>query len=127
MSNVDAIAAALARLCGPLLVTLGVSMLLLSPAGGGVGLVAGLCLALGAGLHALVFGVSASRRAFPPVLMRAALCAGLTAAALGAEFVQSPWSARLVEAGLFAVTASGVILVFETLFGRAAALRDDAW
>lgn len=127
MIGTDAIAAQLARLCGPLLATLGASALLLAPARSGVGLVAGLCVALAAGLHALVFGVSASRRAFPSLLMRAALCVGLLAAVAGAVLAPAPWSPRLVEAGLFASTSGGAILALMALFGRAATLRDDAW
>lgn len=127
MTNVDAIAATLTRLCGPLLLTLGVSALLLSPAGSGVGLVAGLCLALAAAMHALAFGVSASRRAFPPMVLRVALCLGLLLVVAGVLPTPIPWAERLVEAGLFVQTSAGAILALMALFGRAAALRDDAW
>jgi multisubunit Na+/H+ antiporter MnhB subunit len=127
MTKVDVVGAAVARLCAPLLMILGCSALLVWSAGSGIGLVAGICLALGSVLLALVFGVGAWRRAFPPALMRFALAIGLAIAVGGDTLAPRSWSAQLIEAGLFVLTVSGAILAFMGVFGRAPTLSDDAW
>lgn len=120
------LAIAAARLYAPLLVLFGFVLLSTWPAGAGSGLFAGLAFGLAVALHALVFGSVASQRAFPPVLMRAALVFGVCAAAFGVGFSRSAYAALVAEGGVFAITGAGVALVVATLFGRAPTMREGA-
>jgi multisubunit Na+/H+ antiporter MnhB subunit len=125
-SAVDPAAGALARLTAPLLLLLGLSLLAVWSAGGGVGFVAGLLGLLAVMMHAIVFGAAASRRAFPPVLLRAVLIVALVAAAATLN-ARIAYALQIQEAAVAAITTAGGALLVMTLFGRAAALRDGAW
>jgi hypothetical protein len=115
------------RFYAPLFVLFGFSLLAAWPVDSGVGLVAGLALALLLALHALVFGAEALRIAFPPFIARATVSVGVLTALLGAAL--PGWSAGggCVEAGLFLVTVGASALVLIVLAGRAPTLRDEDW
>lgn len=115
---------AAARLSMPLIVLLALTMLVLRGAGAGVGFVSGLVFAMALTLHALVFGASEARKAFPPVLARALLALGMIVMVIGAAGAGGAFSAQIIEAGLLVVTAGGLHLVLTVLIGRAPTLRD---
>jgi hypothetical protein len=117
--------AAAARFYTPLIVLFALTLLVMRPAGGGVGLIAGLAFVLAWIAHALVFGAGAARAATPPWLMRALAALGLIAAALGATEPRVMFARELVEGGLFAVTAAGGALIVTALFGRAPTMREQ--
>lgn len=119
--------AAAARTYGPLISLFALSLLALWPAPSGVGFVAGLMFALGLSLHALVFGAAAAQRAFPALVWRALVALGLIAACVGAGVPGWTFAARLVEGGLFVLTAGASALLINVLFGRAPTLRDGEW
>jgi multisubunit Na+/H+ antiporter MnhB subunit len=114
--------AAAARLYAPLLVLLAGSLLVTRAPGSGVGVLAGLVFGLALALHALVFGAAASRKAFPPVVARAVLAAGVLAALTGA-----PASTQWAEAGLFLATSAALALILAVLFARAPTLSEAEW
>ena len=118
--------AAAARFYTPLIVLFALTLLVVRPAGVGVGLLAGLACVLALIVHALVFGASATRSAAPAFLMRGLIALGLGAAAFGATVPRALFARELVEAGLFVVTAAGGALVIAVLFGRAPTMRDQA-
>ena len=126
MPRVDAAAGAIARLCGPLLVALGASLLMVSPPGQGVGFIAGLCVGLGVVVHALAFGVAATRALFAPLALRIALALGFLLFSL-APLVSPAWGLRVQEAAGFVATSACLALATLTLFGRVPTLRDDPW
>lgn len=97
------------------------------PAGSGVGVVAGLLLALTIVLNALVFGVRSVLAAAPGAAWRLLLAIGLITVLPGAGFPNFGWSAQVIEGGAFATTVSAVSLATLALMGRAGALRDAAW
>lgn len=115
-----------ARFYAPLIVLFALSLLIVRPAGAGVGLVAGLGFVLVLMLHALVFGAGAARAAAHPFLMRTLLALGLALVVFGATVPRLIFGRELIEAGLFAVTAAGGALVGMALFGRAPTMRDQA-
>lgn len=116
---------AAARLYTPLVLLFALSLFVARPAGGGVGFIAGLAFALALVLHALVFGAAAARQAIPSVIARAMFALGLIAviAAVGAPGL--PFASRIVEAGLFLITAGGAALVIVALAARAPTLRHE--
>jgi hypothetical protein len=116
-----------ARLYAPLLLLFALTLLSARAPGVGVGALAGLVFALALVLHALVFGAWALRAAFPPLVMRAVLAAGVIAALAGAGAPGWRFAPQMVEAGLAlsACTAAGLIVL--VLFGRAPTLRDADW
>lgn len=116
-----------ARFYLPLIMLLALSFLATRAAGGGVGLTAGLGVALALMLHALVFGASAARVAFPAPAARAALSLGFITALLGAGLKGASFASELTEAGLFAATVAGSSLALKVLIGRAPTLRDEDW
>lgn len=97
------------------------------PAGGGVGFVAGLAIALPVALNALIFGVRFVLAVAPSLALRAALALGVVLAFVGAGTPNFGWSAQLIELGAFMATASSVSLVSLAIMGRAGALRDATW
>lgn len=116
-----------ARFYTPLVLLLALSFLATRPPGGGVGLIAGLCLALALALHVLVFGAAAARAAWPAPLARALLALGLIAAVAGTGLRGFAYALQLGEVGLFVVTAAGAALALKVLVGRAPTLRDEDW
>jgi hypothetical protein len=118
---------AAARFYAPLTLLLAFSFIATRPAGGGVGLIAALCVTLVIIMHALVFGAAAARAAFPLALARGLLCAGLIGACVGVGASGLHWAAPLIEASVFAVTSAGLALTFKALVGRAPTLRDEEW
>lgn len=113
-----------ARLHMPIIALFAFSVLAVYAPGGGVGFVAGLAFALALTLHALVFGATASRAAFPPLAWRALLGLGVLAAIAGASASRWAYAPLLAEGALFAVTAAASALIVQVLFGRASAMRD---
>lgn len=116
-----------ARLYAPVMALFALTLLAAYAPGAGIGLIAGLAFALAFALHALVFGAQASRTAFPPAASRVALALGLVAVVVGAGVPGWTFASRLVEAGLFALSAAAAALVVQVLFGRAPMLRDSEW
>jgi hypothetical protein len=116
-----------ARFYMPLMLLLGLSFVADRPAGGGVGFVAALCVTLMLVTHALVFGAAAARAAFPPVLARGLLCAGLIGACIGFGAQGLAWAPAVLEASVFVGTVAGFSFVFKALIGRAPTLRDEEW
>lgn len=123
-TDAHVVLAASARLMIPVAALFALTVLAVGEPGAGVGMRAGLAFALALALHALVFGVSASRRGFAPAAARTMLALGalLVFAAAGAP----GWSeaTRLMELGLFGVVVSSVSLILTALMGRAPTLRD---
>ncbi|HYD73750.1 MAG TPA: hypothetical protein VEF55_11475 [Candidatus Binatia bacterium] len=115
-----------ARFYTPMIVLFALTLLIVRPAGAGIGLLAGFAFVLALIVHALVFGAGAARAATPPALMRVLLALGLAVAAVGSAIPRTPFARELVEAGLFVVTAAGGALVIAVLFGRAPTMRDQA-
>lgn len=115
------------RFYTPLVLLLALSFLATRPAGSGVGLIAGLGVALALALHVLVFGADAARAAFPPLLARAMMSLGLIAAVASAGMGDVAFAPQLAEAGLFAVAVAGSALALKVLVGRAPTLRDEDW
>jgi hypothetical protein len=118
--------AAAARFYTPLIVLFSLTLLVVRPAGGGVGLIAGLAFLMALTVHALVFGADAARAAAPPFLMRLIAALGLAGAVAGMAAPRMLFARELGEAGAFGVTAAGGALVIAVLFGRAPAMRDAA-
>jgi multisubunit Na+/H+ antiporter MnhB subunit len=118
--------AAATRFYTPLIVLFALTLLIVRPAGAGVGLLAGLAFVLALIAHALVFGAGAARAAAPAFLMRLLMALGLAAATFGATVPRALFARELIEAGLFVVTAAGGALVIAVLFGRAPTMRDQA-
>jgi multisubunit Na+/H+ antiporter MnhB subunit len=126
-SNENAVIVVAARWITPLAALFAFTLLANWPAGTGVGLVAGLALALAIVLNALIFGVRSVLMAAPPFVLRAALMLAVIVAFAGVGLPDLPWSAQFVEFGAFAATASGVTLISLAIMGRAGALRDATW
>lgn len=118
--------AAALRFYTPLIVLFALTLLVVRPPGSGLGLLAGLAFLLAPILHALVYGASALRAAAQPFLLRVIAALGLVAAVLGLAAPRMLFARELAEAGLFAVTAAGGMLVIAVLFGRAPTMRDEA-
>jgi multisubunit Na+/H+ antiporter MnhB subunit len=118
------LAIAAARLYAPLLVLFGCSLMAMWPAGAGSGFLAGIAFGLGGILNALVFGVDAAQRAFPPLALRFVLVLGALGVASGLALGRA--AALVAEIGCFAITGAGVVLVMLSLFGRASTLREGA-
>jgi hypothetical protein len=115
-----------ARFYAPLIVLFALVLLIVRPAGVGVGFAAGLALVLAILLHALVFGAVAARAAAPPAIMRLFMAGGLLAAMAPYAPFRLGFSDALVEAGLFLVTSAGGAALVTVLFGRAPTMRDAA-
>jgi multisubunit Na+/H+ antiporter MnhB subunit len=112
-----------ARLYAPLMTLFAASLLLEhAPAGG---FSAGVAFSLVLALYALVFGAEAARRAAPPWVMRALLCAGLLVAIVSLATPGLPLASRVSDAGTFVAASAGVSLLLVTLMGRAATLRAE--
>ena len=126
MKGDHAVLAAAARFYTPLIVLFALTLLVVRPAGTGVGLIAGLALVLALMVHALVFGATAARAASPAFLTRLLMALGLAAATFGATVPRALFAGELIEAGLFVVTSAGGALVITVLFGRAPTMRDQA-
>jgi multicomponent Na+:H+ antiporter subunit B len=118
---------AASRFYAPLVVLFALMLLTTRGVGAGVGFVAGLVFGVALAIHILVFGVSAARAAFPPLVARIMLCGGLIAAVVGAGAPGLMFAPQVIQAGLFAVTVSATALVLIVLAGRAPTLRDEAW
>jgi len=120
----DVILVAAARTYLPLLALFALSLIVARAPNAGVGFIAGLGFAMVLTLHALTFGVGASRVAFPPSVARFVLALGLISvvAAIGAPGLV--YADRLAEAGAFAATVAASALIIVALFGRAPTLRD---
>jgi hypothetical protein len=118
---------AAARAYTPLIALFAALLLATYPAGSGVGLFAGLVFSALHALHMIVYGAAASRRALPSIVSRGLVAVGLflCLGAIGAA--AWPYAARMGEAGLFLVTASGSALLMNVLVGRAPSLRDEDW
>lgn len=116
--------AAAARFYTPLIVLFALTLLVVRPAGDGVGLLAGFAFVLALLVHGLVFGAGAARAAAPPFIMRLLMAFGLAAATFGALVPRALFARELIEAGLFVVTTAGGVLVIAVLFGRAPTMRD---
>lgn len=121
----NTVLAAAARFYTPLMALFALTLLVLRPAGSGVGLIAGLAFLLVLILHALVFGAAAARTAAPPFLMRALSALGFIAAVVGWASPRLVFAREVIEAGLFVVTAAGGALAIGVLFGRAPTMRDQ--
>lgn len=113
-----------ARFYVPMIVLLAFMLLVTRNAGEGVGFIAGLALAMALLIHALVFGGAAARRAFPPMIARVLLLAGVVAVFLG-HAGAGAYQAQAAEAGLFVVTVSGASLASAVLIGRAPTMRNE--
>lgn len=120
-------ATAVARLYTPLAFVFAFTLIAMRAPGAGVGFVAGLAFAIALLLHALVFGASAAKAAFPPLAARLALALGLAAALTGAGAPRLPFAPQLIEAGLFAIVVAAASLIISALFGRLPTLRDAEW
>ena len=118
---------AAASFYAPLIVLFALALLAARPAGAGVGLLAGLAMALVFALHAIVAGAAGARAAFPPGIARRMVCLGLAVTFVGAGAPGLAYAARLIEGGLFVVTAAGSALILMALIGRAPTLRDEDW
>ena len=118
---------AASRFYVPLMLLLGLSFVADRPAGGGVGVIAALCVTLALVTHALVFGAAAARAAFPPALARGLLCFGLLGTCVGAGGRGLVWAPAALEASVFAIIVAGLALAFKALIGRAPTLRDEEW
>jgi|SRR5688572_18845683 multisubunit Na+/H+ antiporter MnhB subunit len=116
---------AAARLAAPLIVLLGLLTLAQREPGGGVGFVAGTAVAVGLVLHALVFGVGASRRAMPPVMARLLLGGGVIGAVVGAGLPGLTFAEALIEGAAFVATLGAAALIVQSVFGRVPTLRDE--
>lgn len=116
---------AAARLHIPLIALFAASLLAQRPAGAGIGLIAGLALALALMLHVLVFGANAGRRAIPGPVARVLFAVGLIAALTGAGAPGLAYAAQIAEAGLFLMTSGGAALAIAALTARAPTLRDE--
>lgn len=119
-------ARAASRFYVPLIALFALSLMAARAPGVGVGFVAGLALAVTLAVHVLIAGAGAARRAAPPALARALLCAGLAAVAVGAGAPRLIIAPQLLEGGLFVVTVSAAALFLTVLIGRAPTLREDA-
>jgi len=126
-SSENAVIVVAARWITPLAALFAFTLLANWPAGAGVGLVAGLALALAIVLNALIFGVRSVLMAAPPFVLRAVLTLAIVLAFAGAGLPNFVWSAQLVEFGAFLATASGVSLISLAIMGRAGTLRDAMW
>ncbi len=124
MKGANVIVAAAARFFTPLMALFAAALLVGGVAGEGIGFVAGLAFTLVLLLHALTFGVSASRAAMPTAFARLMLALGLIAVCAGAGFSRLAMAPQLIEAGAFAATVASAALVIQVLFGRAPTLRD---
>jgi multicomponent Na+:H+ antiporter subunit B len=116
--------AAAARFYTPLIVLFALALLVMRPAGGGVGLIAGLAFLLALWTHVLVFGAAAARAAMPPAFTRLLMAAGFAALAFGALAPGALFAGQLVEGGLFATVAAGGALMLAVIAGRAPTMRD---
>ncbi|MEQ1618807.1 MAG: MnhB domain-containing protein [Terricaulis sp.] len=99
-------------------------MLVNGSPGDGVGMRAGLTLALAMAAHGLVFGVEAAKSALPAWAARWALAVGVIAVSFAAMLPGHPIGGQVMEAGLFAMVAASAALVLTILIGRAPTLRD---
>ncbi len=111
----------------PLIALFAFSLLPARPAGGGVGFVVGLALALVLILHALMFGAAAARRALPGPIARAMLALGLIAAVVGVGAPGLAYAPRVIEAGLMLTTLGAAALALAVLAGRAPTMREEDW
>jgi multisubunit Na+/H+ antiporter MnhB subunit len=116
-----------ARFYTPLIALFAFSLLALYAPGAGVGFVAGLAFALTLTLHVIAFGAAAARAAAPPIVARLVLTLGLIASVAAAAAPGWAWSARAMEAGLFAAAVGAAALILAALTGRAPSLRDEDW
>lgn len=116
-----------ARYYAPLIALFALALMALYAPGAGIGLLAGLAFALALALHGIVFGADAARAAFPPFVARILLSLGLIAAIAAAGAPGLIYAAYVMEAGLFAATASASSLILIALMGRALGLRDEDW
>ena len=117
--------AAAARFYTPLIVLFALTLLVLRPAGAGVGLIAGLAFLLAFIVYALVFGAGAARAAAPPLMMRVVVALGFLAALAAAGAPRLIFARELIEAGLFLAMAAGGSLAITVSFGRAPTMRDQ--
>lgn len=113
------------RLVTPLALLFGAAMLAARPPGDGVGLLAGLVVALVIVLHALVFGAGAARAAVSPLFARLMLAVGLGGTLIQAGVPGWSFSAQVGEAGAFIATVGVSSLITVALFGRAPGMRDE--
>jgi len=125
MKGAHIVLAAAARFYTPLIILFALSLLIVRPAGSGIGFVAGAAFVLALIVHALAFGAEAARAASPPLLTRLIAALGLGIAAAGAT-MPLLFARELAEAGVFLATAAGGALVVTVLFGRAPTMRDQA-
>lgn len=116
-----------AKLFTPVMALFALSLLAMRAPGAGIGLLAGLALAMALVLHTIVFGAAATRAAIPGLFLRAGLALGLAASVAAAGLPGWPYAAHASEAGLFLVTSSAVGLALGALAGRAPTLRDEDW
>jgi multisubunit Na+/H+ antiporter MnhB subunit len=121
------VAAAAARLYGPLIVLFALNLLASGAPQSGVGFVGGLAFALALALYALVFGAAAARSALPPVVARLMLALGAGAAIVSTGASHISFSDVGAEAGLFLAAVATGALIVHVAFGRATALRDADW
>lgn len=126
-AGADVVLIAAVRLFAPPIVLLAASLFVWRVAGDGVGVLAGITLALLLVLHALVFGAEAARSAFPPLAARLALFFGVVAALAGAGLPGWRYAPQTIEAGLFLCTIGAAALAVAAIFGRAPTLRDADW
>ncbi|MES1156201.1 MAG: MnhB domain-containing protein [Alphaproteobacteria bacterium] len=122
-----AVLRAAGRFYVPLIIVFALSLLATRGAGGGVGLIAGLVLALALALHALVFGADAARAASPGPALRTLLGVGLVAVLAGVGAPRLPFAAQVVEAGLFLLTTATLSLFITALAGRAPTITAEDW
>lgn len=126
-SGAHAVLRAAASFYAPLIALFAFVLLAVRAPGEGVGLLAGLALALVFALHVIVAGADGARAALSPALGRVLMMAGLVCAAGGAAAPGFAYAPHLVEAGLFVIVAAGAALVVTALAGRAQVLRDEDW
>jgi multisubunit Na+/H+ antiporter MnhB subunit len=117
--------AAATRFYAPTIVLAALLLLVLRLPGEGVGFVSGMVLGVALAVHVLVFGATAARAAFPPLLARLLLVSGLVLAVASAAAPRLAIGPQLGEAGVFMTTVSGIALVLAVLVGRAPTLRDE--
>lgn len=125
-SGTHIVLAAAVRFYAPLIVLFAAMLLTMRPAGGGVGFIAGLGFTLVVILHALLAGVDATRKAIPAWAMRLSLALGAISCAVVAAAPGFMFADRLMEAGLFLLTAAGGAAIVTVLFGRAPTMREGA-
>lgn len=116
-----------ARWLTPLASLFALSLLANWPPGAGVGVVAGVAMAIPFALNALLFGVSDTLVATPVGALRISLALGVVLAFVSVGLPGLRWNGQLIEAGAFIATSAGLSLALLAVMGRVAALQEGSW